>query len=381
VEPAHEWKGEVVARVDDPERVAQMLAKGSAAAREGTATSGAPEPALTLTGPHPSEAWVYSTLVPSKVRVLWFVDEDGDGTYRLVRDDLADANASVSEVAATELPPDLYAQVGTGERFDPLPVLALDAVKPSVSTASFKAHEAKTFVRFTVAVRPDDVDIELGAKPEEFLAGAEVWLQVEQDGTPIFQRTLRLREHPPVDSDGSKLVGVGVPLLPGAYTYTAMLVGSDRRGGKASGELQVPSFSGGLALSSTVLAKADKSSGEPKLPKAAATAPGDEASPFAIGGLEAVPQVSGSFRQGDAFALVTEAYNGKSVVLEYSLYREGGLQFSFENEPLELPGRNTQFFEVTPEWSPGSYKVVITATDPADKKTAVEQEVPFRIRG
>jgi hypothetical protein len=381
VEAARAWAGDVVPRLDAPEDEMRELFRGASAVRatvEGKPLppAGAPKATITLSGALPSEAWVYSTPSPATLRVLWFVDEDRDGKYRLVRDALVSSSETVSEAPAEELPADLHAQVTMGGQIAALPELKKDVLRPAVTPYFFKAHEAKTYSRFAVAIRHADLEIDLEVVPAQWLPTATVWFQVEQDAAAVFQTSVKAGEPPLPVVAGSSLAEVGVPLLPGAYTYTVAVVDGEGVGGRVTGSVTVPSLQGALGLSTPVVAKAGA---DGALPVAPPPGSAGELHPFQVGKYLALPE--SDFKVGETVAVVLQIYNAPAVFLEYEVYVNdvsGGAL-----PPIEASEQNTeiQLFELVEGWPPGSYKVVVTATDARNKARTARQEATFRVRG
>lgn len=374
-EEARAWDVPDALQLATPEAVRDALA-----ARAGLAPRrGAPPTlplALPLAGTHPTHAWVHSIPDdPDRVHVLWFVDDLGDGRFRLRRIETLEATARVSEAPAEEMPADLFPQTGLGATFEPLPELSQDGLPVEVAAAEFKAAEAKTFVRLVVPVTPFDADLEFGADPDEFAASVVVWLRVEQGGQPLYQASRASEEGQLQPQDDRLLAEFGLPLLPGDYRWTALVLDAEGRGGHATGDLTVQALSGGVALSSVVLAGVGE---DGELPRAETLETG-ELSPFQVGSYAVVPRVGGQFRRGETIAVVVQAYNAPSVHLELELWREGSYQSSKEVELDRLPATEIQLIEVTDAYGDGSYKFVVRATAPGGDE--VVREAPFRIRG
>ena len=333
-------------------------------------------PTSPLTGSMPTQAWVYPGATVNDQRVVWFVDEGSDGTWRFVKDEKAiPVTTVVSTGGAQEMPAELFPAAGLGEKFDDLPVLTEDALPLQVSADNFKAAAGRTFVRLMPQLNPAAIDLELGVDPAAYKAGAVLWLRVEKDGAVVHQASMPLSD---LGAGEPWLAEFGVPLGTGIHHVTALVIDKGGKGGKKVMDVDVPTFGGAVALSSVVLAKADAAAGEAGLPKAKPTADGSLA-PFQIGNYTVVPQVPPVFKRGDTIALVVQVYGSSKATVEYDLYREGSYQSTTDPEQLNtLPVTDIQQFTVTPEYTDGAYEFHVTAKSGGTEAT---RKVSFRIKG
>ena len=378
-EPSHDWKGESIPRVDELLPLVAMLVPDPKA--------GAPAPPkgapITLSAPVPTQAWVYGGKSVTEQRVVWFVDEDKDGSWRFAKDETLPASTAVSSATPLEAAANLFPPVGEGMKFKPMPVLAKDQVGLAVTEDFFKAASARTFVRIMVVVDPSDVEMELSIPPTQNLAKAQLWLHVDDaSGKTIHQESVALAGLASA-TDTAWLVEVGVPLAPGDYKITALLTDADDKGngGRKVFDVTVPAYAEGLALSSAVVAKSPKGSGEGGLPSAQAT-PDGSLQPFQIGNFIVRPELGSVFGRGDTLALVVQVYGSQPATLGYDLYYDGSFQNSTEPQKVDqLPSTEIQLFEITPAYKDGSYAIKVTASDPKVPAVKVEREVKFRVKG
>ena len=378
VEPSRAWRGADVRRIEVAD-VAAELERGSKAAA-GEPASAPERPVLRLEGERPSEAWVYPLPArPGFKRVLWFVDEDKDGTLRLASDEVIPAADVVSRTPVTVPPGDLFAQLGYGEPFEALPSVAHDDLPLKALTAFFQGVDGRTFSRIVVAVDPSDIELNLEVPPADFQTSADAWLRVEQSGQPIFQREI------PAGTGGLAHLGghwgadFSLPLLPGEYDWTAVVVDASGRGGRETGTLTVPALTGEIALSSVVLGSAVTIEGKQGLPKPKPK-DGGEPAPFQVGTYEVRPRTPAVFKRGETLAVVVQVYNAASASVDFDVYMNGVLQGTVETVELKaLPATEIQLIDVLEQWPDAAYKIVVVATDEAKNK--VSQEVAFRVKG
>jgi hypothetical protein len=363
-EPAHDWTGETVARVDGIAAVEAQLGASPPLAEK-----------FTLTGKLPTYAWVYPAKSVSDVRVIWFVDDDGDGTFRFVRDETVPASSRVFTTAGVEPPGNLFPAVGEGATFEDLPVVAKGGLPLKLRSDFFKAGQARTYARFTLLVDPDDVDLELGAEPGAFAAAATAWLRVAQDGKPVWQG-----KHPVKDAGSDKpwMLEFSAPLPPGSYEITAVAVDDKLMGGTATFPVEIPSYSGSLAISTPVIVKATE---DGKLTAAGAPAADGSLAPFQVGNYIARPDIAATFKRGEWLALVVQVYNAPTAVIEYDLYRDGVYQSSLDPVKITtLPSTQILPQEITADFTDASYELRITVKDPSNPTSKLTATAPFRVR-
>jgi len=392
-ETSHSWSGETLLDLATPADVVADLtafAQGKGSAPAGPAPgvpSGIPsfaqpvEPAAATGGEGaatlPTEIWVHEVPGdPGHVRVLWFADRDASGRFRLAKHALLESTQRISEAPAKELPADVFEQMGIGGEFEALPKVSETPVGLTVLTSRFKAAESKTFVRFVVFARSVDVEIELEKDPVEWFGEAAFWLRVEEGGQPVYQISRSRAAQEVVQQGDAWLAEFGVPLRPGTYSWTALLVGRDGRGGQATGTVEVPDLTAGLALSSVTLAAAAGGS----LPQAGLASKEGDLAPFQVGSFRVVPRVDGTFHRGETIGVVVQVYNAPSATLELDLWYDGQYQSSLDPSRIkQLPATEIQLIDVTEAYPDGSYKFVLTATAPDGSKAT--QEAAFRVKG
>jgi hypothetical protein len=337
-------------------------------------------PGAILSGPLPTEVWVYPGKTVNDKRLLWFTDEGADGTWQLAKEDV---NVPLADIAlageSREMPAELFPAVGLGATFEPLPTLDVNALPISVSSDSFRASAGKTLVRVMALIDPADIDLELdGVDAAVFAAAAQLWLRIEKDGQPEHQVKMPASSF----ATGSHWFATfDVALPPGRHDATLLvvgLVGKQNQGGMTVVPLEVPSYTDGMALSSVVLAKAESIGGEMALPKAPINGDGSLA-PFQIGTFTVRPQVPPVFKRGDTIAVVVQVYGEGKASMELDLLREGSYQNSTEPVAIaRFPHTGIELITVVPEFVDGAYEFRLTAKFGG---TVVSRKVSFRVKG
>jgi len=364
-EPQHDWTGETVKRVDGiPAVVAQLGANPPAAET------------LTLTGKLPTHAWVYPRSV-TDARVLWFVDDDGDGTFRFVRDETVPIASRTFPSGGVEPPAELFPSAeGPAAVLADLPEVLKAGLPLKLRSDFFKAGQGRTYARFTLLVDPDDVDLELGVDPAAFAASATAWLRLEHDGLPAWQGS-----RPVKDGTTGKpwMLEFAAPLAPGTYELTAVAVDGAKAGGTAKFTAEVPSFAGALAISTPVIVRADA---DGKLPAAGAPAEDGALAPYQVGNFIARPDIGATFKRGETLALVVQVYNAAEAVVEYDLYRDGVYQSSLDPVKItKLPATQILPQEITSAFTDANYELRIQVADPSKPDAKLKASAPFRVRG
>jgi hypothetical protein len=366
-EPAHAWSAATVERIDDLGALGERLTSGSPAATT-----------MTLDGDLPTEIWVYPGATLNELRTIVFVDEDRDGGYRFAQDRVVPASEFSSSVPAADLPSDLFPPVAITGDVDPLPALSKAGLPIKIVPSFFKASAGRTFTRFLLVVDPSDVEIELGGDSAAFGAAAEAWLRVEQGGKPVWQG------HAPFSSMEATastpwLAELSVPLPPGAYKATAIVLDGQAAGGSATADVDVPAYGGKLAASTAVVARVG-SDGLPRVPPATG-AEGEGLKPFQVGNYVVRPALGGSFKRGDSIAFVVQVYDAPSATVTYRLNRDGVFQSELDPFEIKLPATQIQLVDIGPEFTDGAYEMRVTVTNAKNPSESVVVPMPFRVRG
>ncbi len=366
-ETAREFTGEMAERIDDLAVLARRL-RGEPAA--------AAAPMLTLSGSHPAETWVYPADSLNELRVLVFVDEDGDGSFRFVRDQTLPAGTRVSAAPPVELPTELFPPASAGQPIEKLPELVTSGLQVKTRADFFKASAGRTFARFTLIVDPRAVDFDLGLDPAAFGATAMAWVRVEQAGAPVWQGKVSL-----TDSGATRsapwMTELSVPLVPGSYSVTAQIANDKFAGGRASMDVTVPAFTGEVALSSVIMSVTG-AAGPERVPDV------DDADllPFQVGNYLVVPSPTGQFQRGQSVAFVAQVYGSQSATIEYDLYADGVYQSSLEpGKVSSLPSTQIMILDLTDKFRDGTYELRITVKNPAKPTETSKISVPFGVRG
>ena len=366
-EPAREFAGEMAERIDALGVLAKRL--GGEAAKPDAET-------LTLTGSHPAEVWVYPGETVIEVRMLLFVDADGNGVFRLVRDQVLPAGTTLSAVAGVEVPADLFPPASGGAPVDALPALTASGLTIKARADFFKASAGRTFARFTIVVDPKAVDFDLGLVPDAFAETASALVRVEAAGAAVWQGSVGLKASGATAST-PWMTELSVPLLPGSYSVTVQVADSNKAGGKTSMDVTVPAFSGSLELSSVIATVA----GRDGLPKAPAVDAADLL-PFQVGNYIVRPSATGQFKRGDSVAFVVQVYGSQAATIEYDLWRDNVYQSSLSPEKVSsLPSTQIMMLDLTEAFRDGAYELRITVKNPANPAQVGRSVAPFRVRG
>ena len=366
-EPARAWNEPAAEKLEDLEVLRARLRSGKADA--GAAT-------MPLNGTFPTEIWVYPGATINELRTVVFVDEDGDGTFRFAKDVVVPAGAPISSAPGREMPSTLFPPVEIAGTIEPLPTLTKSGLPIRLSQEFFKASAGRTFTRFLLVVDPSDVELELGGDPAVFSASATAWLRVEQAGNPVWQGNATLASLQATAST-PWLAELSVPLPPGTYQATALVLDAQGAGGSTTSEVIVPAYGGKLSVSSPVVARV----GAEGLPRAAA-AEAEGLLPFQVGNYIVRPALGGTFRRGDSVAFVLQAYDAPAATITYRLQRDG--VFQSELDPIEiksLPATQIQVVDIAPAFTDGSYEMRVTVTNASDPSEKVVVSMPFRVRG
>ncbi|MEM7249504.1 MAG: hypothetical protein AAF533_29615 [Acidobacteriota bacterium] len=339
--------------------------------------------------PYPSEAWVYPQ-ADGTLRVIWFIDDEETGAYRMVRDQSnVPQSALVSRAPRIDLPAGLFGDAtgttgggaaGPATSIRDLPELDDNLLEPTLNLAFFKSGDPSkgTQVRFVVGVDAELIELEFDAEPKAFLEDSKFWLRLSRGGEAFFQDAF------PPTAAALAAVEAGEayideltnrPVPAGKIEYQVRLVDSEGRGGEATGTVEIPAFDSGALISSVVMAKA-VAGGLPKAKGPGETmGGGDDFEPFKIGSYVVRPHIEGTFRAGESLALVTQVY-GPST-LEYDLWRGAKLAGQLDEVSVSKAQTEVQILDVTEAWSPGKYRFVVTATS-GGKST--KREVPFQVK-
>lgn len=368
-EPARAWSGEQVERIDDLKVLHGRLRGEKAGAEAGM---------LTLTGELPTELWVYPGKSVTEVRVVRFVDEDRDGTFRYAGETIVAAGQPVSTAPAVEPPGDVFPPVAAGGTVAELPALVKPGLPVKASQDFFKAAAGRTFTRFLIVVDPDDVDVELSADPAEFATSGEAFVRLEKDGVAAWQGSVKLADTG-ATATTPWLAEISVPLEPGAYDATALVKDDGGAGGTAKWQLDVPAYGGKIALSSPVVARVGP---DGQLPKAASAADGSQLMPFQIGNYLVRPVPGATFKRGESAAFVVQVYDAPSATIEYDLYFDGQYQNSLEPTDIKaLPATQINIQDIGPKHPDGSYELRVTVKNAKDPSQTATVKIPFRVRG
>jgi hypothetical protein len=362
---SHAWTGQAVEKIDDLRALLERLKSGTPSAAT-----------MTVTGSHPTELWIYPGKTMNELRVVTFVDDDGDGTLRFASDTSVPAAQAPSTAQAVEPPGDLYPPLETAAVIEELPKLTKPGLPLTVSQEFFKAGAAgRTFTRFVVSVDPEDVETELSLDPATFGAAAQAWVRVEQGGAPAWQGNVKLAD---VGATASKpwLLELSVPLAPGTYDVTAQVADATGNGGQKKASVTVPAYGGKLSFSTPVIARVDSDAGPPEA-SASAT---DELQPFQIGHYIVRP-AQGAFKKGERVAFVVQVYDAPKATIEFKLFRDGTWQSSLDTVEITLPSTQMTVQEITNEFTPANYEMRAVIRNPADPSQETTAVFPFRVKG